>query len=208
MSPFEAIYGLNPNCPLDLVPLPTLDRFSEDAHDMAEHIKKIHKQVRKKLEQSDKQYKEMADKHRRHVEFKEGDLLWINMRKERFPRGKHVKLHDRANGPFPILERIGENANIIELLGDMNVSTFFNVLDLQTYHDEEDKRSNSRTSPFKLGVFDVGTSSEEEGSKVTLLQICHLTRIKGLMAVHGRLQGETLGGHHISRITFHEIFPS
>lgn len=59
---------------------------------MAEHIKKIHKQVRKKLEQSDKQYKKVADKHRRHMEFKEGDFLWINMPKERSPRGKHVKL--------------------------------------------------------------------------------------------------------------------
>ena len=32
MSPFEAVYGLNPNSPLDLVPIPTLDQFSGDAH--------------------------------------------------------------------------------------------------------------------------------------------------------------------------------
>ena len=61
----------------------------------------------------------------------------------------------------------------------MNVSTIFNVLDLQAYHGEKDKRSNSRTSPFQPGVFDVGTSSEEEGSAVTLLQICHFNEDQG-----------------------------
>ena len=59
---------------------------------MVDYIKDLHAQVGKKLEESNKNYKPASDKHRRHAEFIEGDLLWINLCKERFPRGKHGKL--------------------------------------------------------------------------------------------------------------------
>ena len=44
------------------------------------------------------------------MEFKEGDLVWINLRKERFPREKYGKLNARADGPFRVLKRMSENA--------------------------------------------------------------------------------------------------
>lgn len=130
MSPFEVVYGRNPNSPLDLIPLPINDHFSGDANDMAEYIKKLHEQVCEKLETSNMKYKQVSDRHRRHVEFKEGDFVWINIWKERFPRGKYGKLQHRANGPFFVLRRIGENAYMIDLPGDIGVTAMFNVSDL------------------------------------------------------------------------------
>lgn len=84
MTQFEAIYGRNPTSPLDLLPLLATDPLSADAHNMIEYIEKLHEWVQKKLEESNKKYKEAANKHRKYVEFKEGDPVWVNMRKKRF----------------------------------------------------------------------------------------------------------------------------
>lgn len=165
VSPFEAVYGRNPNGPLDLIPLPVTDRFSGDAKDMADHIKALHEQVRRRIVEKNQKYKEVADKHRRHVEFCEGDLVWINLSKERFPRGKYGKLHDRGGGPYKILQRVGTNAYVLELPDDIGVPPTFNVADLQFYHGEnEPVVADSRSSPFQPGVSDTGVSPNlEEG---------------------------------------------
>ncbi|KAF8413725.1 hypothetical protein HHK36_001718 [Tetracentron sinense] len=43
-SPFEIVYGQNPNGVLDLAPIPNLGKISGKAEDLAEHIKSIHEQ--------------------------------------------------------------------------------------------------------------------------------------------------------------------
>ncbi|KAM1791868.1 hypothetical protein TB2_035161 [Malus domestica] len=122
---------------------------------MASHIKELHSQVRKKLDESNKKYKLAADKHRRSSEFQEGDLVWVNLSKERFPRGKFGKLQDRAYGPCRILKRLGANAYQIELPADMEVSTTFNEADLQPYYaDVKEQDFDSMTSHFQPGGTD------------------------------------------------------
>ena len=79
------------------------------------------------------------------VAFKERDKVWIHLRKERFPNRNFPKLQRRANGPFKVLQRIGENAYKIELPGDYGVSTTFNVADLSLYLDD-DELFDSRSS--------------------------------------------------------------
>ena len=44
-----------------------------------------------------------------------GDLVWIHLRKERFPQGNFEKLKPKADDPFKVLKRIGKNAYEIEL---------------------------------------------------------------------------------------------
>ena len=128
---------------------------------MADCIKDLHVQVRKKLNESNKKYKAAVDKHRRHAEFKEGDLVWINLCKERFPRGKHGKLCDRADGPFHVLKRLGDNAYQIELLGDTDISASINVAELQPYYVESDNEDlDSESSLSQPGEFDGGPSKD------------------------------------------------
>ncbi|KAJ8649116.1 hypothetical protein MRB53_002139 [Persea americana] len=69
--------------------------------------------------------------------FKEGDLVWIHLRKECFPIGRYGKLMPRADSPFKVLQRIGDNAYKIELPGDYGVSATFNVSDLSPYYEDE-----------------------------------------------------------------------
>ena len=92
-SLFEVVYGHILIGPLDLVPRATKHQFSGDAETRVKEIRKLHKDVRVKIEKKNKKYQRATNKHRKKVEFKVGDLVWIHLRKERFPQGKcHVPL--------------------------------------------------------------------------------------------------------------------
>ena len=108
-------------------------------------IRKLHKDVRVKIEKKNEKYQRATSKHRKKVEFKVGDLVWIHLRKERFPQGKYRKL--KADGPFTVLERVGGNAYKIKLPKDYGVSPTFNVVNLNHYHYDENG-SNLRTNLF------------------------------------------------------------
>jgi hypothetical protein len=75
-SPFEVVYGCNPKTPLDLVSLPISHSYSGDADERAKAIKDLHEQVSKRIEKQNQKYDRQANKHRRAVIFKEGDLVF------------------------------------------------------------------------------------------------------------------------------------
>ena len=72
------------------------------------------------------------------------------MRKERFSTHKRSKLNPRGDGPFQILEKINDNTYKVDLPGDFNVSTTFNVADLSPFDVSNDSRSN----PFEKRGYD------------------------------------------------------
>lgn len=156
-TPFEIVYGLNPISPLDLAPLPGDKFFSGEAEERAESIKKMHEEVRTKILKQNERYRQNANKHKKYVEFHPGDMVWIHLRKDRFPPGKYGKLKPRADGPFKVLQRIRENAYKIELPEKYGVSNTFNVADLSLYHGEN-ASLDSRTSLFQPGELDTGVS--------------------------------------------------
>lgn len=69
------------------------------------------------------------------------------MRKERFPAKRCSKLLPRGDGAFQVLERINDNAYKLDLPGEYNVSTTFNVNDLSPFDVGDDLRAN----PFLKG---------------------------------------------------------
>jgi hypothetical protein len=52
------------------------------------------------------------------------------LQKERFPELRKSKLMSRADGPSKILEKINDNAYILELPPEFAVSPAFNISDL------------------------------------------------------------------------------
>ena len=85
-------------------------------------------------------------------------MVWVHLRKDRFPPGKFGKLKPRVDGPFKIIEKIGENAYKLQLPDEYEISPMFNVKDLRAYHGED-----LRASPG-LGLgFGGGDSSRDVG---------------------------------------------
>ncbi|KAG7559385.1 Retrotransposon gag domain [Arabidopsis thaliana x Arabidopsis arenosa] len=161
-SPFQIVYGFNPTTPLDLMPLPLNERVSLDGKKKAELVQQIHEQAKKNIEEKTKQYTKQANKSRKELIFNEGDLVWIHLRKERFPKERKSKLMPRIDGPFKVLKRINNNAYSLDLQGKYNVSNSFNVADLIPFiADNTDLRSN----PFQLGEDDVIMESLDHGAK-------------------------------------------
>jgi len=93
-----------------------------------------------------------ANHGRRQVLFEPGDLVWLPLRKERFPEQRKSKLSPRGDGPFKVLKRVGDNAYVLELPDDYGVSPIFNVGDLTPYAATD--VDDSRTSPFQEGEND------------------------------------------------------
>jgi len=86
-------------------------------------------------------------------------LVWIHLRKERFPSKRKFKLMPRVDGPFEGLEKINASAYKIDLPRDYGVSCTSNVSDLKPYF-EDDKLENLRESSFLEGrmMYPWGTS--------------------------------------------------
>jgi len=82
LSPFQVVYGFNPCTSIDLTPLPTPTKFSWEAKNIAKEIQELHAQVRAKIERFNDQTTDRVNKHRKEVQFKPGDLVWIHLRKE------------------------------------------------------------------------------------------------------------------------------
>ncbi|GJZ18081.1 RNA-directed DNA polymerase [Tanacetum coccineum] len=186
-SPFLVVYGRNPFTPLDLAPLSRVTQYNAEGSDQAEQIKLLHEQVRDQITKHNLQYQARANKHRRKVVFQVGDLVWIFLRRARFPQGRFAKLQPRADGPFRVLERINDNAYKIDLPGHYGVSATFNVADLAPYVGDEPFDDDSGTSRFLGGEDDtdpdITTQVEDNLDK----QIAGKGR-KGLLA------GKTLAG--------------
>jgi len=73
-------------------------------------IHKLHELVNDRIEKNNASYQAQANTRRRKMVFQPGDLVWIHLRKERFPSKRLNKLIPRAEGPFKALEKVNDNA--------------------------------------------------------------------------------------------------
>ena len=109
-SPFEIVYYFNPLSSLDLLPLPNIfAMINKDGLSKANFVKSLHEKVKAQIEKKVEQYARYANKSREKMVFKSGDLVWIHLRKNRFPSKRKSKLQEREDGPFKVLERISDN---------------------------------------------------------------------------------------------------
>jgi len=71
------------------------------------------------------------------VVFQPGDLVWIHLRKKRFPSKRKSKFMRRADRPFKVLERLNDNTYKVNLPRDYGVLATFDVADLSPYLDDD-----------------------------------------------------------------------
>jgi len=196
MSPFKIVYGLEPLTPLDLSPRAMDTKPHIDAHKRVEEIKNLHEAVRAKIERSNTAYQTQANRHRRKVVFQPGDLVWVHLRKERFPSKRKTKLMPRADGPFEVLERVNDNAYKVDLPGEYEVSATFNVADLSPYL-EDDYLENLRANSSQQGEDDGGPSMESQHSPKGVTTRAKVTEeVQALMEAAATLPGYTAMRKH------------
>ena len=66
----------------------------------------------------------------------------------------------RGDDPYKIVQKVGDNTYKIELSGDMNMSTTFNVGDLTPYIEGEDEHNKDlRKNPLQVSEVDVSNSN-------------------------------------------------
>jgi hypothetical protein len=93
------------------------------------------------------------------LDFEPSDLVWLHLRKERFPDLRKSKLMPRVDGPFKVLKKINDNAYKLYLPADFGVSPTFNIADLKPYLGEENEL-DSRMTQMQEGEdgVDINTS--------------------------------------------------
>ena len=173
--PFEIVYGFLPHAPIDLLPLPTSERVNVDANKHAELILKLHETTKENIECMNAKYKLAGSKGKKHITFEPGDLVWLHLRKDRFPNLRKSKLLPRADGPFKVLERINDNAYKLELPADFGVSPTINITDLKPYMGEENE-CESRTTQMQEGKDDEDIPSLD--TTIPIAQQGPMTRAK------------------------------
>ena len=137
-SPFESVYGVKPLMPISLIDLPSNCRYHQHAEQQAQRMLNLHEQIKANIIKANDTYTRRANKKIKPKNLQEGDLVWIHLRKERFPKYRQNKLLPRADGPFKILKKIGDNAYKIDLPKSYAISNTFNVGDLTKYEGDNE----------------------------------------------------------------------
>ncbi|VFR03504.1 unnamed protein product [Cuscuta campestris] len=106
LSPFQIVLGQNPSGVLDLAPIPRVGRNHPRAEEMIENLRSIHDQVRRKIEESNNNYKARVDKRRRQVVFDVGDFVWAVLTKDRFPVGERIYKLAIYTSAFLLLDQL------------------------------------------------------------------------------------------------------
>jgi hypothetical protein len=157
MCPFQIVYGYIPRAPIDLFSLDAADAPHIDAVAHVEQMINLHEQTQQNIAAANTKYQVAGSKGRKLVTFEPGDMVWLHLRKDRFPTLRRSKLMPRAAGPFKILTKINDNAYILDLPAEFGVSTSFNVADLTPYAGE-DEELPSRTTSVQEGEDDEDTT--------------------------------------------------
>jgi len=96
--------------------------------------------------------KARAHEYRRQIKSSLGDLVWLCLKKKRFPSRRKNKLLIIGVGASKIIERVGDNAYNLQFPRDMAVSSTFSIAGLSPYVEDCFKGpSNLRWNPLEEG---------------------------------------------------------
>ncbi|GKV03839.1 hypothetical protein SLEP1_g16082 [Rubroshorea leprosula] len=133
MAPFETLYGRRCRSPVCWM---EVGKRSILGPELVQQSSEIVQLIKERLRAAQSRQKSYADRRRRDLEFEVGDHVFLKVSPTRgiLRFGILGKLSPRYIGPYPILERIGEVAYKLELLGNLaGVHDVFHVSLLRKY---------------------------------------------------------------------------
>ncbi|KAK1601999.1 hypothetical protein QYE76_027104 [Lolium multiflorum] len=192
-SPFMVVYGFEPPTAIDLLPLPLHEQVNMDIDKRAQYMKKLHEDTRATIEQQVLRQATRLNLKKKARIFNEGDLVWIHLRKDRFPQERNSKLKPRGDGPFKVLKRINDNAYVVDIpTSKYLVSNTFNVSDLSPYHGDEEN-IESRTTLSQGGGDDAAPPKVDTTSRPTSPPRGPMTRARAqALRQEVRVRGKSL----------------
>ena len=132
-TPFQAVYGrAPPTIPMYIRGQSKLDAVDQDLATREEILASL----KANLLRAQQRMKVQADKHRRDIQFQEGELVYVKLqpyRQTSISGGFH-KLSKRFYGPYRVLKRIGSCAYEIALPSDSRIHNVFHVSVLKPAH--------------------------------------------------------------------------
>ncbi|KAK1595928.1 hypothetical protein QYE76_007778 [Lolium multiflorum] len=185
-SPFMIVYGFEPPTALDILPLPLHQRINMDFDERTTAMKKLHEETRATIQDHVLRQATRINAKKKERVFEEGDLVWVHLRKERFPQERNSKLKPRGDGPFKVLKRINNNAYVIDIpTSKYLVSNTFNISDLSPHHGDEEGQE-SRTTLSQGGGDDVAPLTNDTTSRPTSPPSGPMTRARA-KAIHDKV---------------------
>lgn len=149
-SPFEVFYGVNPYLPLNIILLPKEELVHTDFEAKLKSMMKLHEQIHKRIETVNATYKDNSNKNKKPRIFVDGDLVWVHLKRKRFPSKRKNTLMPRVGGSYKVVGRVNDNAYKVDLPSDYGVHAIFNIGDLLLYVDD-DELAELRIIPLKRG---------------------------------------------------------
>jgi hypothetical protein len=116
-----------------------------EASKRADFVRKI-----QAIEKKGKHTADARNKSRKHVTFQPSDMVWVQLRKDRFPLMRRSKLKPHCASPYRVLAKINGNAYSIDIpIAEFGgVSNSFNIADLSLY--DGDDLGASRLTHFEV----------------------------------------------------------
>ncbi|GKV41043.1 hypothetical protein SLEP1_g48622 [Rubroshorea leprosula] len=156
-SPFEIVTGQQPLPPHSVTrgytgASPAAYNWAKDWQEQLD-VAKVY------LDKASKKMKKWADKKRRPLEFRVGDLVMVKLPAQQFKayRQVHKGLVRRYEGPYPILGKVGKVSYRVDLPPKLKIHPVFHVSLLKPFHgDLEDpaRGVSQRAPPVTITSYD------------------------------------------------------
>ena len=131
-------------------------------------------------------------------------MVRIHLRKDKFPKHRQKKLHLRADGPFKILKKIGDNAYKVDLPDTYGVSNIFNVGDLRQHEGNTELGTillkKRGTDPFRNGPQTKAITNDYNWIDESTIEIGALQLDIKVLPLDDRLRGEQGYGQEQQKI--------